>query len=214
MGTFFSYAGDYWPGMLVTIQVTVLSFAIGMVIACAIAVCRVSPIPPLRIFGTVYVELFRNTPLLVLLFILFFGFPKIGLQWSGFTTAIIGLALYTGAYAGEILRSGLNTVPGGQAEAARAIGLPFGTVMVEVVLPQAVRAVVPPLGSLFLAMIRNSAVVSVVAVSDLVKVGDNVVTNKAGAFNATLGVMVGYLILTVPTAIVVKVLERRAAISR
>ncbi len=214
MGTFFTYAGDYWPGMLVTIEVTILSFVIGMALGCVVAVCRVSPVRPLRAFGSVYVELFRNTPLLVLLFILFFGFPKIGLTWSGFTTAIIGLALYTGAYAGEILRSGLNTVPAGQAEAARAVGLSFGAVMAEVVLPQAIRSVVPPLGSLFLAMIRNSAVVSVVAVTDLVKVGDNVVTNKAGAFDATLGVMVGYLILTVPTALVVKQLERRAEIAR
>lgn len=212
---FFRNFDAYRDGMWITVQLTVISFVLGLAIGCVLAVFRVGPVPPLRALGTTYVELLRNTPLLVLLILLFFGVNQLGFQYSPFATALIGLSLYVGAYAAEIVRSGLNAVPMGQAEAARAIGLGYSQVIASVVLPQAVRTVVAPLGSLFLAMIRNSALASAISVNEIVRVGDNVVAPAIGDnFAAVIGAGVAYLFLTIPTAVGVKVLERRTAFAR
>lgn len=212
---FFHNFDAYRQGMWVTVQITVLSYMLGLALGCAMAVFRVGPVAPLRALATAYVELLRNTPLLVLLILLFFGVNQLGFQYSPFLTAVIGLSLYVGAYSAEIVRSGLNAVPVGQAEAARAVGLTFAQVIGEVVLPQALRTVVAPLGSLFLAMIRNSALASAIAVNDIIKVSDNVVATRIGDnFAATVGAGVAYLCLTIPTAFGVKYLERRTMIAR
>src|SRR5699024_8879650 len=117
---------------------------------------RVAPVPPLRWIGLAWVTTFRNCPLVVVLFMFAFGLPQLGLNGSYFWFGTIGLGCYTAAFVCEAVRSGINAVPTGQAEAARALGLTFGQTLATVILPQAWRTVIPPLGSVMIAMIKNS----------------------------------------------------------
>ena len=155
-------------GLRTTVSLTLLSFAVALVIGTVVAACRVSPVPPLRWVGALYVETVRNTPLTVLFFLFFYGLTKVGIQYDNYTTAIIVLGGYTGTFVGEMLRSGINAVSRGQAEAARSLGLTFPQVLGIVVLPQALRTVVAPLGGLFIALTKNSSIASIIAVGDLV----------------------------------------------
>jgi len=135
------------------------SGAIALVLGTIIGSMRVSPVPAMRAFGTVYVNLVRNTPLTLIMFFFAFGYPKLGFPKADYLVlALIALSLYTATYVAEALRSGVNTVPVGQAEAARAIGLTFGQSMSLVVLPQAFRAVVPPMMNVFIALLKNTTV--------------------------------------------------------
>jgi His/Glu/Gln/Arg/opine family amino acid ABC transporter permease subunit len=151
---------------------TLLVFAVGGVIALVlgtiVGAMRVSPVPIARGVGTVYVNLVRNTPLTLIFFFFVFGYPQLGLpQMSNTVLGIIAIGIYTATYVAEVLRAGINTVPVGQAEAARAIGLPFGQVMTLVVLPQAFRSVVPPMMSVFIALLKNTTVAAGFAVAEL-----------------------------------------------
>jgi glutamate transport system permease protein len=174
----------------------------------------VSPIPPLRFTGAAYVELIRNTPLTVLFVLFFFGFPKVGITYPRFASAVIVLSAYTGAFVGETIRSGINTVSRGQAEAARALGLTFPQTLRHVVLPQAYRAVVAPLGGLFIALIKNSSIASVISVTELSRVADNLNTQTARPIPVFLGAALGYVLLALPSGLLIGVIERRVAIKR
>lgn len=201
-------------GMRTTVSLTLLSFAVAFVIGTVVAACRVSPIPPLRFAGALYVESVRNTPLTVLFVLFFFGLTKVGIKYSPFATAIIVLGGYTGAFVAETVRAGINAVSQGQAEAARSLGLTFGQVLRIVVLPQALRTVVAPIGGLFIALIKNSSIASLIAVEDLVFLTDDLVNDTARAIPIYLGAAVAYLLLTIPSGFGFGLLERRVAIKR
>ncbi|MDP1820816.1 MAG: amino acid ABC transporter permease [Acidimicrobiales bacterium] len=201
-------------GMRTTVWLTGLSFALALVVGTLVAVFRVSPVPPLRWVGTLYVETVRNTPLTVLFVLFFFGLTKVGILYSAFTTAVIVLGGYTGAFVGEMLRSGINTVSRGQAEAARALGLTFPQVLRIVVLPQALRTVVAPLGGLAIALIKNSSIASVVAVKELSYLTGQLGNDTARYVPVLLGAAAAYLVLTVPLGIAIEALNRKVAIRR
>ena len=159
---------------------------------------------------------FRNCPLTVVLFFVAFGLPEIGINGAYFWFGITALVIYTAAFVCEAVRSGINAVPTGQAEAARAIGLTFDQSLRHVVLPQAFRTIVPPLGSVIIAMIKNSAIVGAFGVGDdLFSVGDTL-TSALGeaALPVLTGVILGYLALTLPAGGLLAVLERKTAIAR
>jgi glutamate transport system permease protein len=162
----------------------------------------------------VWVEVIRNTPLAVQFVIFFFGFTKLGIQYPAFTSAVIVLGAYTSAFVAETLRSGVNSVPAGQAEAGRAIGLGFGQLLSVVVLPQAFRTVAAPLGSVFIALIKNSSLASLISVMELTEVADRLNTATAQPIAVFLGAACGYLILTLPSGWAVGILERKVAIRR
>ena len=187
-----------------------MAFAVGLVVAAF----RVSPVPPLRAAGTFYVETVRNTPLTVSMILFYFGLPKIGITYSAFWTAVIVLGAYTGSFVAETVRAGINSVAQGQAEAARAIGLTFPQVLRIVVLPQALRTVVAPLGSLFIALIKNSSVAAAISVIELTEVADRLNNETARAIPVFLGAAAAYLLLTLPSGFAVGALERRLAIRR
>lgn len=194
---------------------TLLSFAFALLLGTIVAACRVSPVPPLRVAGATWVELFRNTPLTLMMLLFFFGFTKIGVgPFEPFPSAVIVLSVYTSAFVAETVRSGINTVAGGQGEAARSIGLTFAQTMRLVVLPQAFRTVVAPLGSLFIALTKNSSIASVIAVPEISKLADNLNTDTARPLQVFAGAAVAYLILTLPSGFVVGALERRLAFKR
>jgi len=160
---------DLWG---VAIGNTLLIFVVGGVIALVLGVLvgamRVSPVPVARAVGTVYVNLVRNTPLTLIFFFFVFGYPQLGLPVVGNTVlGIAAIGIYTATYVAEVLRAGVSTVPVGQAEAARAIGLSFGRVMTLVILPQAFRSVVPPMMSVFIALLKNTTVAAGFGVAEL-----------------------------------------------
>ncbi len=204
----------FLAGMRTTATLTLLSFAVAMTVGVLLAACRVSPIPPLRAAGAFYVETVRNTPLTVLFLLFFFGLTKVGILFGGFTTAVIVLGGYTGAFVGETVRSGINSVTRGQAEAARSIGLTFPQTLTIVVLPQALRTVVAPIGSLFIALIKNSSIASVIAVEELVFRTDALSNQTARGIPIFIGAVIAYLAMTIPSGFAFAALERRVAIKR
>ncbi len=204
-------------GFLTSLRIIVIAMIGSLLLGVVIAACRVSPVPPLRAFGTFWVTTFRNTPLSVVLFACAFGLPEIGINRSFFFFGVLGLVLYTSAFVCEAVRSGINSVSAGQAEAARSIGLNFSQGLRFVVLPQALRTVVPPLGSVIIAMMKNSAVVGAFGVGgDLWSTGATL-TSARGLETLPVyvgGVAVGYLIITLSAGALLQLLERRVAIAR
>lgn len=200
--------------MRTTVSLTLLSFAAALVIGTVVAAFRVGPVPPLRWVGAAYVELVRNTPLAVHFILFYFGLTKVGIRYEAFVTAVIVLSMYTSSFVAETVRSGINAVSSGQAEAARALGLTFPQVLGIVVLPQAFRTVVSPLGSLLSALVRNSAVASVISVLELTEVADRLNTATARPIPVFLGAAAAYVSLTLPLGWGIGIVERRVAIKR
>ena len=201
-------------GMASTLQLSVLSFLLAFALGILLAALRVSPVPPLRWAAATYVELVRNTPLLVLMFIVVFAFPSIGFTWSYFLSAVIVLAAYTATFVGETVRSGINAVSKGQVEAARALGLTFPQVLRLVVMPQALRTVIGPLGGIFIALLKNSGVAVAINVDELTSAAADIGTQTARFIPAFLGAAAAYLILTIPSGFATGWLERKLAIKR
>jgi len=200
--------------LLVTVELTLLSYAIAFVIGAVMAAFRVSPVPPLRAVGTVYVGIVRNTPLAVILILFFFGLPKAGVIYPAFQSAIVVLSVYTGAFMTETIRAGINTVAPGQADAARAVGLSSTQTMALVVLPQALRSIVPPLGNLFIALAKNTSLASLISVAELTYVGGQLNIATARPVPVLIGVAIAYLILTLPSGLVFGLIERRTRVRR
>jgi glutamate transport system permease protein len=204
----------YLLGMRDTVVLTLVSFLFAFLVGLVVAAFRVSPVPPLRAAGTLYVNIFRNTPLVLLLYLFYFGLVKVGFDFSAFTWSIMVLTIYAAAFVAETVRAGINSVSRGQGEAARALGLSFPQTLVVIVMPQAIRTVIQPLGSIFIALIRNSALVTVISVANLGATADEISTNTAVFVPVYLGVAVAYLLLTLPSGVAVGFLERKFAIKR
>jgi His/Glu/Gln/Arg/opine family amino acid ABC transporter permease subunit len=204
----------FLEGMGRTVELSVLSFLFAFIVGVIVAALRVSPVPPLRWASATYVELVRNTPLLVLMFIVVFAFPSIGFTWSYFLSAVVVLSAYTATFVGETVRSGINSVSKGQVEAARALGLTFPQVLRLVVMPQALRTVVGPLGGIFIALLKNSGVAVAINVPELTSAANAVGTETARFIPAYLGAAAAYLVLTIPSGFATNWVERKVAIKR
>lgn len=202
-----------------TVWISALSFLIALAIGSLLAMMHVSPAPPARWVATAYTTIFRNVPLLAVLIVFYFGLTQIGIgqDLDGWAWAVIGLSAYTGAFVGETLRSGINSIPLGQAEAARSIGLTFGQSLSSVVLPQAFRAVVPPLGSLGTALVKNSALALVVGVNEIAGQSRYLISERNGEVSiwaVITGVVLCYLIINLPASYLIRIAERRSTIMR
>ncbi len=214
MPVLFEHLPELWQGLIVTVQLTAASFAGAAVLGILVCALRVSPVGVLRALGTAYVETFQNLPLLVLLVLAFFGLPEIGLQAPPLATAIIVIAVYEAAYIAEALRSGVNSVSKGQGEAARAIGLTFGQALRHVILPQALRTVVQPLGNIFIATAMNTALAAAVGVVDLTAAAHRVNLVEAQPIPIFVGAGVAYALIASIAGFVTGRLERRLVILR
>lgn len=206
-------------GFGTTAWLSAISFVVSLLVGGILAMMHVSPAPSARWAANAYTQFFRNVPLLAVLVLLFFGFTGagIGQGMSPWVWAVIGLGAYTGALVGETLRSGINSISLGQAEAARSIGLTFGQSLTQVILPQAFRAVVPPLGSLFTALVKNSALASSVGVLELSGQAKYLIGEKGGIVSiwaVIVGVSLCYLVINLPASYLIRHAERRAAITR
>jgi polar amino acid transport system permease protein len=161
------YLGDLWVAARVTLWLSVLAILLSIALGAVIAVCRRSASRPLRWLGVVYVEVMRNTPLLVILYIVYFAAPAIGVRLSSFLAALLGLSLNSAGYMAEILRAGLLAVPTGQFDAARSLGLTRLQMFRLVVFPQVFRTIYAPLGNQVIAVILASSLASAVAVEEV-----------------------------------------------
>ena len=210
------YLSEFSSGFLVTIRLVAISFVIAMVVGTLVAALRVAPLKPLNWVGGVFVETFRNTPLFVLLFISYAGLRRAGVPIGPWVAGTASLGLYIAAYVAEALRSGVFAVGKGQIEASLSLGLDYPRTLRYIVLPQAVRTVIPHLGSLMIAMIKNSAIigVSLLALGDLLHQARLVNSRTFQTDEVFLWAAVGYLILTGLTTLVVRRLETRYAIRR
>ncbi|MBP8919081.1 MAG: amino acid ABC transporter permease [Micropruina sp.] len=206
---------------LVTIELAVLSALGALIIGTIVVIFRVSPVPVLQFIGTSYVNLLRNTPLTVLMVASILGVSFIlGLSWSedaktnAFIWAVIVLSVYHAAFVCEALRSGVNTIPAGQAEAARSIGLTFGQSLTEVVLPQAFRGAIAPLGSTLIALTKNTTVAAVIGVSDAAGLMAIIIENETGSLPMFAIFAIGFVILTLPLGVWFTHLSQRLAVKR
>ena len=200
---------------LTTLSLSLLAGVVAVVLGTLLAALRVSPVPPLRGLATFYVETFRNTPLTVVFFFIIFGLPQIDFSVGFFTGSVLAVGLYTAAFVSEAVRSGINAVSAGQAEASRALGLTFGQSLREVVLPQAFRTVVPPLGNVWIAMVKNTSIAAGFAVTELTASLQRLSNANGGEILLVLlAVVAGYMVITLPSAYGISRLERRVAILR
>ncbi|MFI9326668.1 amino acid ABC transporter permease [Kitasatospora sp. NPDC052868] len=204
----------YWHGFVGTLWLFLVSAALSLVLGVLMASFRVSPVRPLRVFGTTWVTLLRNTPLTLLFFIVVLGLPRFDITLPFFTFAVLALGCYTSAFVCEAMRSGVNTVPIGQGEAARSLGMTFGQTMGLVVLPQAYRSVVAPIGSVMIALAKNTAIAGSFSVTELLGSYRTINELGYGIVWTFVWIAVGYLIITLAISAVFSLMERRLAVSR
>ena len=201
-------------GLGVTLQLTIGGFLMGLVIGIVIAVFRVSPVRPLRIVGAAYVSTMVNSPLIFLVFLAYYGGPKLGALLTNFQCALVAVGLYLGGYMSEALRSGFNSVSNGQAEAARAIGLTFSQTLGHVILPQALRSSIGPLAVLLNANYRNVAVAGIIGVAEVVKAGSDLSDETAKQYPFFVFSFLVFMVLGFTTAALAGWLDQRVAIKR
>jgi glutamate transport system permease protein len=202
-------------GFAVSLALILTSAVIALALGTVLAGLRVSPVPLLRSFGTAYVEGFRNVPTAVVFFFTLFALPQMGIRIGFFPAAVVALSLYYAAFFCEAVRSGINAVPTGQAEAARSIGLTFSRSLRYVVLPQALRTVIPPLLNVFVALTKSSAIASAFGVAELLASTTALASVESDAVLAILlASSVLYLIITVPAGLVAERLEKKVAVAR
>ncbi|WP_328992544.1 amino acid ABC transporter permease [Kribbella sp. NBC_01245] len=218
---------DILGAFKMTIYLTLLSAVGALAIGTFVAVMRVSPVRVMRLIGSGYVNIVRNTPLTLIIVFCNLGlFLQLGLTLAGktsetflvdnnFRLAVLGLAVYHASFVAEAIRSGVNTVPLGQAEAARAIGLPFVKTLVYVVLPQAFRGAIAPLANVLIALTKNSTVASVIGVTEASAVMKVMMENRPDVIFVVFGIFaLGFVILTLPVGILLTSMSKRLAVKR
>lgn len=208
----FKHWDRFLEGFLGTIQASIIALVGSFLLGVLIAVFRIAPFKPLNWIGTVYVEFIRNIPLLLVVFIFYLGLPSLGVPIKdGFIAGTLGLTVYTASFIAESIRAGILSVPKGQSEAARATGLTYVQTMLYVILPQAIKIVIPSVGNQFLNLVKNSSILAVVAGMDLMYYADLINSDTFNAVTVYILVALFYLVLTVPLSFALHALERRFA---
>jgi glutamate transport system permease protein len=210
---------DYWPlfrdGFLTTIELFLLAGVASLIFGVFLAMLRVSPVPVFRATGTLYVTVVRNTPLTLVFLFFVFAYPYLDIiELSFFTAAVVALSVYTSAFICEVVRSGINTVPLGQAEAARALGLTFGQSLSEIILPQALRSVVPPLVSTLIALLKNTTIAAGFSVAEAGRIRSVLSDDGENQLVGLLWVALGFLVLVMVLTLVQRTLEKRWSVAR
>lgn len=226
MDVFGQYRGQILEAFWTTVQLTALSAAGALVFGTLLAAMRLAPVPMLNWIGTGYVNVVRNTPLTLIILFCSFGLAQTlgvtlvdaqsptSIADSNFRLAVLGLAAYTAAFVCETVRSGVNTVPVGQAEAARSLGLTFGQNLRLILLPQAFRAVLIPLGSVLIALTKNTTIASAIGVAEAALLMKEMIENTAALLVVGGIFALGFLLLTLPTGLLFGWLGKRWAVAR
>ena len=200
-------------GAVVTLQITLISVGIGLVIGMFVGIARLIKFWPVRILASIYVDFIRGTPLLVQIFFIYFALPIVlNIQIGPFVAAITACSINSGAYIAEIFRAGIQSIDKGQTEAGRSLGMTWWQNMRYIVLPQAFKRIIPPLGNEFIAMLKDSSLVSVIGFEELTRRGQLVIAKTYGAFEIWLTVAILYLVMTLSISRLVNYLERRYVI--
>jgi glutamate transport system permease protein len=204
----------YGEGFLGTLELTFFASLLALVLGFLMASFRVAPVGALRAIGTAWVTVLRNTPLTLLFFAVLLGLPRFGLVLPFTVFAVLALGCYTSAFICEALRSGINTVPRGQGEAARSLGMTFSQTLSHVVLPQAFRTVIPPIGSTLIALAKNSAIAGAFSVTELLGTYRTLGELGYDVIWTFVWIAVGYLIITLAISALFNVLERKWGVPR
>ncbi|MGW7067974.1 amino acid ABC transporter permease [Streptomyces sp. NPDC054855] len=221
----FDFLEDYdlLEAFWMTVKLTVFAGIGSMVWGTLLAAMRVSPVPVMRWFGTAYVNIVRNIPLTVIIVFSSLGLADVfgitlgaanDFDLLGFRLAVLGLGAYTAAFVCEAVRSGINTVPLGQAEAARALGLSFSQVLGLIVLPQAFRSVIGPLTNVLIALTKNTTVAAAIGVAEAALLMKEMIENEAQLFLIAAIFALGFVVLTLPTGLILGWLGKRLAVKR
>lgn len=197
-------------GASVTVEITALALVLGCIMGLLAGIGRLKPERRLiYALCTSYVAVIRGTPLLVQLFLLFFGLPQFGILLPAFFCGVIGLGIYSGAYVSEIVRGSIQSIDRGQMEAARSLGMSYGTAMRTIILPQALVRMIPPLGNEFIALIKNSALVSLLTIHDVMHEGQKIISVTYRSLEVYLAIAAIYFILTGLTTLALRHIEQR-----
>ncbi|MDR0921668.1 MAG: amino acid ABC transporter permease [Lactobacillales bacterium] len=205
------YGPDFLSGFKYTIASSVFALFFSLVIGTLMAIFQISKNKILRGISRIYVEVFRNIPLLVIVMFFFIVIPMQGIPIDGFTAGTIGLTIYTSAFIAETIRSGIQAVPAGQMEAGLSSGFTQSETMRYIILPQAFKIVIPPLGNQFINLVKNSSILAMVAGFDLMYQGDTVANTTFDTINSYIIVALFYLIITLPLSYLMAYLERKWA---
>ncbi|SDZ08186.1 glutamate transport system permease protein [Amycolatopsis xylanica] len=205
----------FGPFFLTTIKLFLLAAIGSLIFGTFLAMLRVSPVPVFRAFGTAYVTIVRNTPLTLVFLFMVFAFPLLKVvKLDYFPAAVVALTVYTSAFICEVVRSGINTVPVGQAEAARALGLTFTQILGQIVLPQALRSVVPPLISTLIALLKNTTIAAGFSVAEAGAIRQYLSERGENQLVGLLWVALGFIILVSVLSLVQRSLEKRWSVAR
>ena len=210
----FSPVWQGWPdllrGALVTVEITACALALGCVLGLLVGIGRLNP-KRRWLYGacTAYVAAIRGTPLLVQLFILFFGLPHFGILLPAFVCGVLGLGVYSGAYVSEIVRGAIQSIDKGQTMAAQSLGMTPGVAMRQIVLPQAVVRMIPPLGNEFIALIKNSALVSLLTIHDVMHEGQKIISVSYRSLEVYLAIALVYFMLTGTMTLILRHFEQK-----
>lgn len=207
----FNHWDRFIEGFGNTIWISLMALVGSLVLGTIIAIIRISPIRMLNIAGAAYVEFIRNIPLLIVVFFFYLGLPSLGIPLDGFISGTLGLTVYTSSFIAEAIRAGIQAVPTGQSEAARSSGLNYLQNMRHIVLPQAIKIVLPAIGNQLINLVKNSSILSVVAGLDLMYYADLINSDTFLPITVYIIVALFYLVLTVPLSVAVHYLERRFA---
>ena len=216
MSSFFEYVGQCMPqltmGLKLTLQMTILSLVLAVIVGMITCLFSISKVKPLNWISGIYLSLIRGTPLMVQAFFIYFGITgALGIRITTFSAAILVLCLNAGAYLSEIFRSGIAAVNKGQMEAARSLGLPYGVAMRKIILPQAIRIVIPSVLNQFIITLKDTSILSVIGCGELMRQGQLIVARNYESFKTYAIVAVMYYVVVVVLTKIFQLVERRLA---
>ena len=216
MSSFFEYVGQCMPqltmGLKLTLQMTILSLMLAVIVGMITCLFSISKVKPLNWISGIYLSLVRGTPLMVQAFFIYFGITgALGIRITSFSAAILVLCLNAGAYLSEIFRSGIAAVNKGQMEAARSLGLPYGVAMRKIILPQAIRIVIPSVLNQFIITLKDTSILSVIGCGELMRQGQLIVARNYQSFKTYAIVAVMYYVVVVVLTKIFQLVERRLA---
>jgi polar amino acid transport system permease protein len=196
-------------GALVTVEASVLSIFFGALFGTVVGILRVAPVKQFRTLAACYIYVIRGTPALIQLFFIYFGLPAVGINLSAMASGVIGLSLNSAGYVGEIVRGGIEAVSPGQWEAGKVLGMSYGKTMRFIVLPQAMRSMLPAFGNEFVTLIKESSLLSALAITELTQAGQQVRSVTYASFETFAVVGAMYLVMTSLTSMGLRYLEKK-----
>ncbi|MCL6517813.1 amino acid ABC transporter permease [Alicyclobacillus sp.] len=209
-GTFLArYLPVFAKGAVLTVEVTLCGLLLGLVLGVMVALMNISTVRVLRAIGRLYTWAIRGTPLLVQIFIIYAGLPQVGIQLTAFVSGTLALGINSGAYIAEIVRAGILSIDPGQMEAAESLGMTYGLAMRRIIFPQAYRRLLPPIVNEFVALLKDSSLISVMALTELMRVGQQVSSSTLMPMQTYIVVALFYLLMTTVIVFISSRIERR-----